>query len=258
MISLKSSREIEKMRAVGKLAAETLDYLGKKVVPGLTTEQINEWCHEYTISKGAIPAPLNYHGFPKSVCTSLNEVVCHGIPSEKVKIKDGDILNIDVTSILDGWHGDTNRTFFVGNVDPKIKKLVKDTYDCMMLGIEEVKPGARLGNVGAAIQAYAENLGYSVVRDYCGHGIGRQFHEEPQVLHYGTRDTGVELKEGMIFTIEPMINLGTYECKVLKDEWTVITADKKWSAQFEHTVLVTKNGYEILTPWPQIDDFYLS
>jgi len=257
MISLKSTREIEKMRAVGKLAAETLDYLGKKVVPGLTTEQINEWCHEYTISKGAIPAPLNYHGFPKSVCTSLNEVVCHGIPSEKVKIKDGDILNIDVTSILDGWHGDTNRTFFVGNVDPKIKKLVKDTYDCMMLGIEEVKPGARLGNVGAAIQAYAENLGYSVVRDYCGHGIGREFHEEPQVLHYGTRDTGVELKEGMTFTIEPMINLGTYECKVLKDEWTVITADKKWSAQFEHTILVTHDGYEILTPWPQMDDFYL-
>ena len=163
-----------------------------------------------------------------------------------------------MTSILDGWHGDTNRTFFVGNVSDKVKKLVKDTYDCMMLGIEQVKPGARLGNIGAAIQLHAEDLGYSVVRDYCGHGIGRKFHEDPQVLHYGTHGTGIELKEGMTFTVEPMINLGTYECEVLDDDWTVITADGKWSAQFEHTIVVTKDGYEILTPWPSIDEFFLS
>jgi methionyl aminopeptidase len=257
MIVIKSSREIDKMRAVGKLAAETLEYLGNKVKPGLTTEQINDWCHEYTIEKGAIPATLNYHGFPKSLCTSPNEVVCHGIPSPKVKVKNGDILNLDVTSILNGWHGDTNRTFFVGTVSDEVKKLVKVTYQCMMAGIEEIKPGVRLGNIGAAIQAHAEPLGYSVVRDYCGHGIGRKFHEDPQVLHYGRKNTGVILKEGMIFTVEPMINLGTYECEVLEDDWTVITADGKWSAQFEHTVLVTSTGYEILTPWPTMDEFYL-
>ena len=259
MIQIKSSREIELMREVCKLSAKTLHFLGKQVKAGMTTEDINTLCHQYTINRGAIPAPLNYHGFPKSVCTSLNSVICHGIPSTKDILKDGDILNIDVTSKLKGFHGDTNRTFFVGTPKPEVKKLVDVTYECMMAGISVCKPGAHLGDIGAIIQEIAEGNAYSVVREYCGHGIGREFHEEPQVVHYGKKGTGVELRPGMTFTIEPMINLGQRHCKVLKDGWTVLTKDGSWSAQFEHTVLITESGVEILTQfdeseWTDADD----
>jgi methionyl aminopeptidase len=247
MISIKSQREIELMRQTCRLAAQTLNYIEQFIKPGVSTLEINDLCHEYIIKHGAIPAPLNYHGFPKSVCTSLNSVICHGIPSAKDILKDGDILNVDVTTIVNSFHGDTNRTFYVGNVSDEVKKLVTTTHECMMAGISEVKPGAKLGDIGAAIQEIAESRGYSVVREYCGHGIGREFHEDPQVLHYGKRGTGLILKEGMTFTVEPMINLGKRHCKVLADEWTVITQDGKWSAQFEHTVLVTPDGFEILT-----------
>jgi methionyl aminopeptidase len=247
MISIKSEREIELMRKTCKLAANTLKFIEPFVKPGVSTEELNVLCHDYIIKNGATPSPLNYHGFPKSICTSPNAVVCHGIPSPKVIVKDGDILNIDVTTYLNKFHGDTNKTFFVGNVDPVVRKLVEDTHECMMLGIKEVRPGARIGSIGAVIQQYAEPRGYSVVEDYCGHGIGREFHEEPQVVHVGKYDTGVEMREGMTFTIEPMINLGSKHSRVLADKWTVITRDGKWSAQFEHTILVTKTGYEILT-----------
>lgn len=252
MISIKSAREIELMRATSRLAAQTLNYIETKLEVGMSTEDVNKLCHDYIIAHDAIPAPLNYHGFPKSVCTSLNEVICHGIPTEKDIVKDGDILNIDVTTILNGFHGDTNRTFLMGNVSDEVKKLVSITHDCMMAGIETVRPGSRLGDIGAVIEEMAHDHGYTVVREYCGHGIGREFHEEPQVLHYGKRGTGVELKPGMTFTIEPMINLGKRHCRVLSDGWTVVTRDKKWSAQFEHTVLVTEEGVEILT---QAEDF---
>lgn len=235
------------MRKSGRLAAETLNYLEKLLKPGMSTLEINNICHEFIISHGAIPAPLNYKGFPKSVCTSLNQVVCHGIPSEKVKIKDGDILNVDVTTILNGYFGDTNKTFLIGNVKPEIKKLVMVTQECLTRAIAEVKPGAKLGDIGAAIQEHAEKNGYSVVRDFCGHGIGRNFHEDPQILHFGKRGTGMSIKEGMTFTIEPMINLGTYKCRVLEDGWTAVTLDGKHSAQFEHTLAVTQDGVEILT-----------
>ncbi len=259
MIQIKSSREIELMREVCKLSAKTLHFLGKQVKAGMSTEDINTLCHQYTINRGAIPAPLNYHGFPKSVCTSLNNVICHGIPSKKDILKDGDILNIDVTSKLKGFHGDTNRTFFVGTPKPEVKKLVDVTYQCMMAGISVCKPGARLGDIGAIIEEMAHDNGFTVVHEYCGHGIGREFHEEPQVVHYGRRGTGVELKPGMTFTIEPMINLGKRHCKVLDDGWTVLTKDGSWSAQFEHTVLITESGVEILTTfdeseWTDADD----
>lgn len=248
MIHIKSQREISLMRDTCHLAAETLIFLMDKVVPGISTEEINTVCHEYIVSHGAYPSTLNYNGFPKSLCTSPNHVVCHGIPSPKVIVKEGDILNLDVTTTLKSFFGDTNCTFFVGEkIAPEVRNLVKHTYEAMMLGIKEVRPGARLGNVGAAIQEYAEDLGYSVVRDYCGHGIGRNFHEEPQVVHFGKRNTGIEIRPGMTFTIEPMINLGKKETKVLKDDWTVETKDGKWSAQFEHTILVTEAGFEILT-----------
>lgn len=247
MISIKSAREIEIMRESCQLAARTLDMAGKAIKPGMNTEEINTLVHEYILDHGAYPSPLNYHGFPKSVCTSKNEVVCHGIPSKKDILRDGDILNIDVTTYFKKFHGDTNRTFFVGEPKPEVKKLVETTYDCMMAGIEQVAPGKKLGDIGHAIQSLAEANGYSVVRDYCGHGIGREFHEDPQVVHYGTPNTGLELKKGMTFTIEPMINMGTYMVRVLKDDWTVVTQDNKWSAQFEHTLLVTDDGYEIMT-----------
>lgn len=247
MISIKSKREIELMRKTCQLAAETLKYAGTLVQPGVSTEEINNLVHDYIVRHGAYPSPLNYHGFPKSICTSRNEVICHGIPRADEILKDGDILNIDVTTYLNKFHGDTNFTFLVGNVRPEVKKLVEVTYECMMAGIREVRPGARLGNIGAVIAEMAQDHQYSVVREYCGHGIGREFHEAPQVLHYGKRNTGVELKPGMTFTIEPMINLGKRHCKLLEDEWTVITVDGSWSAQFEHTVLVTDDGYEILT-----------
>lgn len=247
MISIKSAREIELMRATCKLAAETLEYIAPYVVPGATTEEINRLCHDYIVKHGAYPSPLNYHGFPKSVCTSLNEVICHGIPSVHDVLKDGDILNIDVTTYLNKFHGDTNKTFLVGNVAPHIKKLVDVTYECMRAGIAQVRPGGHIGDIGAAIQEIAHAHGYSVVEDYCGHGIGREFHEAPQVVHVGKRGTGPEMKPGMTFTIEPMINLGVKDGKLLKDGWTVVTRDKKWSAQFEHTILVTPEGHDILT-----------
>ncbi len=247
MITIKTKEEIELMRKSGRLAAETLNHLEKLLKPGMSTLEVNNICHDYILSHGAIPAPLNYKGFPKSVCTSINQVVCHGIPSDKVKIKEGDILNVDVTTILNGYYGDTNKTFLIGNVKPEIVKLVQVTKECLDYAIAEVKPGARLGDIGAAIQEHAEKNGYSVVRDFCGHGIGRNFHEDPQILHFGKRGTGMVIKEGMTFTIEPMINLGTYRCRVLDDGWTAVTLDGKHSAQFEHTLAVTKDGSEILT-----------
>lgn len=250
MISIKSEREINLMRETGLLAAKTLDYVGKKIEIGMSTEDIDQLAHAFILKHKAIPAPLNYNGFPKSVCTSLNDVVCHGIPSKEDVVKDGDILNIDVTTILNSFHGDTNRTFFCGKVSEETKKLVQITYDCMMAGINEVAPGKTLGDIGAAIQELAEGAGYSVVRDFCGHGIGREFHEDPQVLHYGKRGEGLKLKEGMTFTIEPMINIGTHKVEMLDDGWTVLTEDGSLSAQFEHTLVVTKKGFEILTPWP--------
>jgi methionyl aminopeptidase len=247
MISIKSAREIELMRATCRLASQTLEYIEPYVKPGVSTEELNTLCHEFILKHGAYPSPLNYHGFPKSVCTSLNEVICHGIPSKSDILKNGDILNIDVTTYLNKFHGDTNKTFLVGDVSEEVKKLVDVTYLCLREGIKVVRPGGHIGDIGAVIQEIAHSHGYSVVEDYCGHGIGREFHEAPQVVHVGTKGTGPEMKPGMTFTIEPMINLGTKEGKVLKDGWTVITRDKKWSAQFEHTILVTPEGHEILT-----------
>lgn len=247
MISIKSSREIELMRATCKLAKETMEYIAPFIKVGVSTEEINQLCHEYIVKHGAYPSPLNYHGFPKSICTSLNDVICHGIPNKHDILKDGDILNVDITTYLNKFHGDTNKTFLIGNVSPEVQKLVDVTYQCLMAGINEVRPGGRIGDIGAAIMEIAHSHGYSVVEDYCGHGIGREFHEAPQVVHVGKRGTGPEMKPGMTFTIEPMINMGTKDCKVLKDGWTVLTRDKKWSAQFEHTILVTENGHEILT-----------
>ena len=250
MISIKSAREIELMRETSLLAAKTLRFIEDKLRPGMSTEQVNQLCHDYIIKREAIPAPLNYHGFPKSVCTSKNEIICHGIPHPKDIIRDGDILNIDVTTKLKGFHGDTNRTYLIGNVRPEIKRMVDVTYKCMMAGIAVCRPGARVGDIGAIIEEMAHDHGYSVVQEYCGHGIGREFHEEPQILHYGKRGTGAEMKPGMTFTVEPMINFGKRHCKLLDDGWTVVTKDKSWSAQFEHTILITEAGHEILTVVP--------
>jgi len=246
-IILKSPENIEKMRIAGKLAGQVLDMIGPYVKKGVTTDELNTICHDYIIEQGATPAPLNYHGFPKSVCTSVNHVVCHGIPGDK-KLKDGDIINIDVTVIVDGWHGDTSKMYFVGKPSILAKRLVKVTQDALYLGISMVKPGVRLGDIGAAIADYAHKHHYSVVREYCGHGIGQIFHEEAiQVLHYGKPGTGLVLEPGMTFTIEPMINAGKRHVKLLPDEWTVITKDRKLSAQWEHTLAVTEDGVEILT-----------
>lgn len=250
-IKIHTSKDFEKMQEAGRLAASTLDFVTEYVVPGVTTDRLNDLCHEFIISHGGTPAPLNYKGFPKSICTSINHVVCHGIPSDK-KLKNGDIVNIDVTVIVDGWHGDTSRMYYVGDVGIKQKRLVQVTYEAMMIGIEMVKPGVRLGDIGHAIQQYAEKHQYSVVRDYTGHGIGQIFHDEPSVLHYGKPGTGVVLKEGMFFTIEPMINAGKYDTILSKfDGWTVTTRDKSLSAQFEHTVGVTQSGVEIFTTSPK-------
>jgi len=238
-IVLLSKREIEKMRRAGRLAAELLHYLEPFVKPGVTTLELDEEAERWTQAHGARSAPLGYHGFPKSICTSINEVVCHGIPNEKEILKDGDIINIDVTPILDGYHGDTSKTFFVGTPSPLAKKLVEVTEKSMYLGIAEVKPGNKIGDIGAAIQEYAEAQGFSVVRDFVGHGVSNIFHTAPQIPHYGTRGKGKKLRTGMVFTIEPMINEGTWEAKVLDDGWTAITKDRKLSAQFEHTVAVT-------------------
>ncbi len=247
-VSIKTPEEIEKMRIAGRLASDVLNMIGEHVKVGVTTEELDRICHDYIVNvQQAIPAPLNYKGFPKSVCTSVNHVICHGIPSDKKTLKSGDIVNIDVTVIKDEYHGDTSKMFFVG--EPKIaaERLVRITQECLYKGIELVKPGARLGDIGHVIQQHAEKNRYSVVREYCGHGIGRVFHEEPQVMHYGRPGTGLELKEGMIFTIEPMINQGKKDCKLLPDDWTVVTKDHKLSAQWEHTILVTADGHEVLT-----------
>jgi methionyl aminopeptidase len=247
-IHVKTATEIEKMRTAGKLAAEVLEMISPYVVAGVSTDELNTRCHDYIVNvQHAIPAPLNYRGFPKSICTSVNHVVCHGIPSDK-KLKNGDIVNIDVTVLKDGYHGDTSKMFLLGEPSILAKRLVRVTQECLYLGIKMIKPGVHLGDIGAAIQQYAESHRYSVVREYCGHGIGSEFHEKDfQVLHYGTPGTGLVLEPGMTFTIEPMINAGKRQVKLLPDNWTVITKDRGLSAQWEHTLLVTETGYEVLT-----------
>ncbi len=246
-ISIKTPAEIDKMRIAGKLAAEVLEMIEAHVVPGISTDELDQICHDYIVNEQqAIPAPLNYRGFPKSICTSINQQVCHGIPSAK-KLKKGDIVNIDITVIKDDYHGDTSKMFLVGECSLHARRLVKITREALFLGIEQVKPGATLGDIGRAIQKHAESNRYSVVREFCGHGIGREFHEEPQVLHYGKPGQGTVLKAGMIFTIEPMLNIGKRHVKVLADGWTAVTKDRSLSAQWEHTILVTETGHEILT-----------
>jgi methionyl aminopeptidase len=254
-VTIHKEEDFHKMRAAGLLAAEILDFITPFVQVGVATDELNKLCHDKIIAAGAIPAPLNYRGFPKSICTSVNHVVCHGIPCEK-PLKDGDIVNIDVTVILDGWYGDSSRMYFVGKPSIKAQRLVQITYDCMMFGIEAVKAGNTLGDIGFAIQSHAEKNGFSVVRDYCGHGIGRVFHTEPNVVHYGKKGQGMILQEGMFFTVEPMINAGKYETILSKhDGWTVTTRDKSLSAQFEHTIAVVKDGFEIFTASPKGLDF---
>ena len=263
-IEIKTSPEIEGMRAAGRLASEVLDFITEHVKPGVTTGELDRLCHQYMVEvQGTIPAPLNYappgyKPYPKSICTSVNHQVCHGIPGDKV-LKNGDALNIDVTVIHEGFHGDTSRMFFVGEPSIAARRLSDVTYACMWLGIEQVRPGATIGDIGSVIQRHAEAHGYSVVREFCGHGIGRRFHEEPQILHYGRPGTGEPLREGMTFTIEPMINAGRREVRELPDGWTIVTKDRSLSAQWEHTILVTATGYEVLTrsagspPPPQAD-----
>ncbi len=254
-VSIKTPDEIEKMRVAGRLAAEVLEMIEPHVRAGITTGELDTICHDYIVNEQkAIPAPLNYHGFPKSICTSVNHVVCHGIPGDK-KLKKGDVINIDITVIKDGYHGDTSKMFFIDKPPLIAERVSRISYECMHRGIEMVKPGVHLGDIGHAIQEYAESNNCSVVREYCGHGIGREFHEEPQVLHYGTPGTGLILEAGMTFTIEPMINAGRRHVKLLPDGWTVITKDRSVSAQWEHTVLVTETGFEVLTKrheetWP--------
>lgn len=252
-ISIKTPEEIEKMRTAGRLASEVLQMIEPEIKPGITTDKLNTICHDFIVNvQKAVPAPLNYRGFPKSICTSVNHVVCHGIPGPK-KLKEGDIVNVDITIIKDGYHGDTSKMYFVGAPSILAKRLVHTTYECMCIGISMVKPGARLGDIGFAIQQHAESNHYSVVREYCGHGIGREFHEDPQVLHYGEKGTGIVLEPGMTFTIEPMINAGKRHVRLLQDNWTVVTKDKKLSAQWEHTILVSENGHEVLTSRPEED-----
>ena len=246
-VTIKTPEEQDKMRTAGRLAAEVLDMIGDYVKPGMTTGELDSICHEYiTTVQDATPAPLNYRGFPKSICTSVNHVVCHGIPGEK-KLKSGDAVNIDITVIKDGFHGDTSRMFHVGKPGVQAQRLSQIAFEGMWRGIEELAPGKHLGDVGAAIQSFVEKNRFSVVREYCGHGIGRVFHEDPQVLHYGTRGSGIELREGMTLTVEPMINAGKRHVKLLNDGWTVVTKDHSLSAQWEHTVLITDSGYEVLT-----------
>tara|TARA_B100001123_G_scaffold445486_1_gene597212 strand:+ start:26 stop:820 length:795 start_codon:yes stop_codon:yes gene_type:complete len=249
-ITIHSKEEFEHMRLAGKLAAETLDFITPHVKEGITTEKLDSLSHDFIIDHGAIPAPLNYRGFPKSICTSINHVVCHGIPSDRI-LKDGDLINIDVTVILNGWHGDTSRMFWVGKPKVLASKLTKITFESMWKGIEAVKPQATLGDIGHAIQQYAELNGYSIVVDFCGHGIGKVFHAPPNVLHYGNPGEGLELKEGMFFTIEPMVNAGKPDVKILSDGWTAVTRDRSFSAQFEHSLGVTEKGYEVFTKSPQ-------
>jgi methionyl aminopeptidase len=248
-ITIHKPEDFAPMRVAGQLAAETLDMIGPHVVPGVTTERLNTLCHDFIVAHGAVPAPLNYRGFPKSICTSINHVVCHGIPGEK-RLQDGDILNIDITVILDGWYGDTSRMYVAGQSNTRAKRLMDVTYEAMMRGIAEVKPGNTFGDVGYVIQNYVEAQRFSVVRDFCGHGIGRRFHEPPNVLHFGKRGDGPVFKPGMFFTIEPMVNAGRPDVKILDDGWTAVTRDRSLSAQFEHMVAVTETGCEIFTLSP--------
>src|SRR5216684_8741124 len=246
-VSIKTPAEQDQMRVAGRLAAEVLDMIGPYIVPGATTEELDARCHQYIVEvQRAIPAPLNYRGFPKSICTSVNHVVCHGIPGDK-RLKHGDIINVDITVIKDGWHGDTSRMFGVGKVTPAAQRLLDLTFEAMWIGIREVRPGAHLGDLGFAIQTFVEGQRCSVVREYCGHGIGRIFHEDPQVLHYGERGAGMELVAGMTFTVEPMVNAGKRHVRLLNDGWTVVTKDHSLAARWEHTVLVTNTGFEVLT-----------
>jgi len=249
-ITLHKPEDFVPMRLAGRLAAEALDMIGEHVVPGVTTEQLNQICHDFIIAHNAVPAPLNYRGFPKSICTSINHVVCHGIPGEK-KLLEGDIVNIDVTVILDGWYGDSSRMYVAGTPSTRAKRLIEVTYESLMRGIAQVKPGNTFGDIGYAIQNYVEAQRFSVVRDFCGHGIGQNFHEPPNVLHYGRKGEGPVLKPGMFFTIEPMVNIGRPEVKVLDDGWTAVTRDRSLSAQFEHMVGVTEDGVEIFTLSPK-------
>jgi methionyl aminopeptidase len=248
-IKIHDEAGFEGMRKAGRLAAECLDFITPHVIPGMSTDELNTLCHDWTLERKAVPAPLNYRGFPKSICTSINHVVCHGIPSAKI-IVDGDIINIDVTVILDGWYGDTSRMFYVGKRSLKAQKLVETTFECLWRGIEMVRPGATLGDIGHAIQSFAESKRYSVVRDFCGHGLGRIFHDAPNIMHFGRPGEGEVLREGMFFTIEPMINLGRLDVKILSDGWTAVTKDRSLSAQFEHSLAVTKDGYEVFTLSP--------
>jgi len=249
-VNIKTAEEIEKMRVAGRLAAEVLEMIRPHVLPGITTAELDRICHDYIVNEQqAIPAPLNYRGFPKSICTSVNHQVCHGIPGEK-KLKNGDIVNIDITVIKDGYHGDTSKMFFVGKPSIGAERICRISHECLRIGIEMVKPGARLGDIGHAIQRHAEAHDCSIVREYCGHGIGAKFHEDPQVLHYGQPDTGLVLEPGMTFTIEPMVNIGKRHVKLLPDQWTVITKDRSLSAQWEHTLLVTETGHDVLTCLP--------
>jgi methionyl aminopeptidase len=249
---VKSREESEGMRVAGRLASEVLDFIAAHVKPGVTTGQLDQLCHDYMVNvQGTIPAPLNYappghRPYTKSICTSVNHQVCHGVPGEKI-LRNGDIVNIDITVIKDGWHGDTSRMFYVGEPTVQARRLCETTYECMWKGIAMVRPGATLGDIGAAIQRHAESRGFSVVREFCGHGIGRRFHEEPQILHYGRPGQGLKIHEGMTFTIEPMINAGKRDIRQLADGWTIVTADHSLSAQWEHTILVTGDGYEVLT-----------
>ena len=246
-VTIKSPEEQDKMRIAGRLAADVLDMIGDYVKPGVTTDELDRICHDYiTTVQQAVPAPLNYRGFPKSICTSVNHVVCHGIPGER-KLKSGDAVNIDITVIKDGFHGDTSRMFFVGKPGIQAKRLSDVAFEGMWLGIEQLAPGKHLGDLGAAVQRHVEKNRFSVVKEYCGHGIGRVFHEDPQVLHYGSPGTGMELREGMTLTVEPMVNAGKAAVRLLPDGWTVVTKDHSLSAQWEHTVLITGSGYEVLT-----------
>ena len=246
MINYKTEEEIKIMKESCRLAAEVLVMIEPYVKPGVTTDRLDQICHDYIVSKGAIPSPLNYRGFPKSICTSVNEEICHGIPSDR-KLRNGDIVNLDITTYLKGFHGDTSRTFFVGSPRKKAEKLVEVCKEALQRGIEVVKPGAKLGDIGATIQTFAEGHGYSIVREFCGHGIGSEFHEEPQILHYGNFGEGLEIKKGMVFTIEPMVNLGKPDLKILSDKWTAVTQDGQISAQFEHTLCVTETGADVMT-----------
>ncbi len=245
---IKTADEIKKMRVAGKLASDVLIMIEEYVTPGISTGELDTICHNFIVDvQKAIPAPLNYRGFPKSICTSVNHQICHGIPSDTKKLKSGDIINIDVTVIKDGYHGDTSKMFLVGKTSTLSSRLCDVTRKSMIEGIKAIKPGSKIGDIGAAIQEYAETNNYSVVREYCGHGIGKKFHENPQILHYGKRNTGLTLQSGMIFTVEPMINVGSYKTKTLNDGWTVVTQDHELSAQYEHTVLVTDVGFDVLT-----------